>query len=71
MKENRNFFLPLFFFILFIATPAMAYIDPGTGSIIISAIIGITVTTFFYIKDFLTKIKNFFNKKKIIKKNKK
>ena len=45
-------------------TPALAYIDPGTGSIIISFLVGITTAAFFYIKGFWLKIKNFFQKKK-------
>jgi hypothetical protein len=49
--------------IIFIPTPAFAYIDPGTGSIIISFIVGIISAAFFYIKGFWLKIKNFFIKK--------
>ena len=49
---------------LLIPTPALAYIDPGTGSIIISFLVGIITATFFYIKGFWLKIKNFFTKKK-------
>ena len=56
--------MPLLFLMLFITTPAMAYIDPGTGSIILSAIIGIVVATFLYIKNYFLKIKNFLLKKK-------
>lgn len=54
--------MPLFFLILFISTPAMAYIDPATGSIILSAIIGAFAATLFYIKNYFSKIKNFFVK---------
>jgi hypothetical protein len=49
--------------IIFIPNPAYAYIDPGTGSIIISFIVGIISAAFFYIKGFWLKIKNFFIKK--------
>ena len=56
--------MPILFLILFITKPAMAYIDPGTGSVILSAIIGIAAATFLYIKNFFLKIKNFFVKKK-------
>jgi hypothetical protein len=49
--------------IIFIPTPAFAYIDPGTGSIIISFLVGIISAAFFYIKGFWLKIKNFFIKK--------
>lgn len=54
----------ILFIILFITTPAMAYIDPATGSFVLSAIIGVAAATFLYIKGFFFKIKNFFVKKK-------
>jgi hypothetical protein len=46
------------------AQPAMAYIDPGTGSAIISAIIGIFVATAITIKTYWYKLKTFFMGKK-------
>lgn len=49
---------------MLVPTPALAYIDPGTGSIIISFLIGIISASFFYIKSFWFKIKKFFKKKK-------
>lgn len=51
-------------FIVLLPTPALAYIDPGTGSIIISFIVGIVSAAFFYIKGFWLKIKSFFKRKK-------
>ena len=36
--------------IFMIPTPALAYIDPGTRSIIISFLVGIIAASFFYIK---------------------
>jgi|TARA_B110000027_G_C16119011_1_gene301726 hypothetical protein len=56
--------LKIIILIIMIPTPALAYIDPGTGSIIISFLVGIITATFFYIKGFWLKIKNFFTKKK-------
>ena len=56
--------LKFFFLILLFSTPAYAYIDPGTGSIIIAALVGAFSTGFFYIKNYWTKLKNFFSKKK-------
>jgi hypothetical protein len=47
-------------FMILVPTPALAYIDPGTGSIIISFIVGIISASFFYIKSFWLKIKKFF-----------
>ena len=56
--------LKIIILIITIPTPALAYIDPGTGSIIISFLVGITTAAFFYIKSFWLKIKIFFKKKK-------
>ena len=50
--------------IIFFSTPVMAYIDPGSGSLIISSIIGFLTAIFFYIKSFFFKIKRFFLKNK-------
>ncbi len=56
--------LKIIILIITIPTPALAYIDPGTGSIIISFLVGIITAAFFYIKSFWLKIKIFFAKKK-------
>ena len=48
-------------------TSAFAYLDPGTGSIILTAIISIFDFLSLKIKIILSKIKNFFEKKKDIK----
>jgi len=45
--------------------PVMAYIDPGSGSAIMSAIIGFFVATGLVIKTYWYKIKSFFTRKKI------
>ena len=50
--------------LIFMPTMAMAYIDPGSGSAIISAIIGFFVAIVLAIKTFWFKIKSFFKKKK-------
>ena len=50
-------------------TSAFAYLDPGTGSIILTAIISIFSFLSLKIKIILNKIKNFFEKKKDIKSN--
>ncbi len=44
--------------------PAMAYIDPGSGSAIMSAIIGLFVATGLVIKTYWYKIKSIFTRKK-------
>ena len=55
------------FFIL--TTKAHAYLDPGTGSIILQAIVGAFAAFFTSIYIFWSKVKNFY--KKIYKKIKK
>jgi len=65
MKSKIAIFL--FFFIL--TTKAHAYLDPGTGSIILQAIVAAFAAFFTSIYIFWSKVKNFFNK--IFKKNKK
>ena len=44
--------------------PAMAYIDPGSGSAIISAVIGFFVAIGLAIKTYWYKIKSIFSKNK-------
>lgn len=58
----RNYILLVI--LLTIATPAMAYIDPGSGSAIMTAIIGFFVATGLVIKTYWYKIKSFFKRKK-------
>lgn len=45
--------------------PAMAYIDPGSGSAIMSAVIGFFVAISLAIKTYWYKIKSLFSRKKI------
>ena len=47
------------------AQPAMAYIDPGSGSAIMSAIIGLFVALGIVIKTYWYKLKSLFTSKKI------
>ena len=69
-----NLFL-VFTLIAFMAQPAFAYIDPGSGSAIMSVIIGFFVAIGVLIKTFWYKIKSFFGlsktKKGINENNKK
>jgi hypothetical protein len=46
------------------STPAFAYIDPGSGSAIMSAIIGFFVAIGLAVKTYWYKIKGFFTGKK-------
>ena len=47
------------------AQPAMAYIDPGSGSAIMSAILGVFAAIAFTIKTYWYKIKSVFSGKKV------
>ena len=61
------------FFILLIPTKAFAYLDPGTGSIILQAILGFIAAAVASISIYWTKFKIFLNKifkKKIDKSDK-
>lgn len=56
-------FLKLFFFLFFfilIPTDLYAYLDPGTGSIILQAILGFVAAVVSYFYFFWNKIKSFF-----------
>ncbi len=55
----------LFCFILLACpTTAHAYIDPGTGSLIVQVIIGVTLSALFAIKIYWQKLKLFFYRRK-------
>ena len=56
----RNLQISLLFALAGLSLPAMAYIDPASGSAIMSAIIGFFVTAGMAIKTYWYKIKAFF-----------
>ena len=62
----NNFFKNLkFLFFIFsssLSFPAYAYLDPGTGSIILQSILGAIAAGASYCAIYWNKIKNFFNK---------
>lgn len=61
---NKNMYKYLLTFLLLLNySEAFAYIDPGSGSLIISAIIGFIVTTSTLIKIYYNKLKTFLKKK--------
>ena len=64
--QLKKSLLLLFSFLIW-ATPASAYIDPGSGSMIISMLIGFFVSATIAIKTYWRKLKSRFtpNKKKI------
>ena len=48
--------------VLGFATPAHAYLDPGTGSMLLSLIVGVVASAWFAFKGFFYKIKNYSHK---------
>ncbi len=52
----------LIFFFASIA-PAHAYLDPGSGSLILQIVIGAVATFFFAVRNYWLKIKTFFIRK--------
>ena len=59
------FFLNIFFLVdIFVYSNAFAYIDPGTGSIILQGLIAGIAAAGATISIYWTKIKSFFSKKK-------
>ncbi len=59
MKNNANN-LFLIVLLLFLPFSLFGYLDPGSGSMLFSALIGIVATLFFMIKGFFFKIIDFF-----------
>lgn len=51
-------------FLSLFTIPALAYIDPGSGSALLSAVAGFLVATLMVIKGYWYKIKSFFKPKK-------
>jgi len=61
IKLLLNFIFTFFFInVLFITNPAYAYLDPGTGSVFMSAIIGFVVAIGFAIKTYWYKLLKLF-----------
>ena len=59
----RKLIITSLFLILFINSKAFAYLDPGTGSIILQSLLGAIAAGVTYCSIYWQKIKNFFNKK--------
>ena len=59
-----NFLILLLFFNLLFLIKAQAYIDPGSGSIILQALLGVLAAAGASISIYWNKLKNFFKKKK-------
>ena len=59
----KKILITSFFFTIFLNNKAFAYLDPGTGSIILQALVGAIAAGATYCSMYWQKIKNFFNKK--------
>lgn len=62
-KLNFKILLPIFWIISY-ASPAYAYLDPGTGSLLIQGLIGGLAAAMSFISIYWQKIKAFFSKDK-------
>jgi hypothetical protein len=63
--KNLNLKLLLFIFLLIsYGSPAYAYLDPGTGSLLIQGLIGGIAAAMSFISIYWQKIKAFFSKEK-------
>jgi len=60
----KNYTALLFLLLLPFSTPVHAYIDPGSGSAIMSAIIGFLVAAGLAVKTYWYKLKSLFSSKK-------
>ena len=67
MKQYFLYLVPTMLFLL--TVPAHAYLDPGTGSIILQAILGFIAASIATLSFYWNKVKLFFIK--LIKKNNK
>lgn len=66
----NKIFLALFFIVIFVA-PVYGYIDPGTGSMLFSLLMGIATAVFFFLKNAFLRLKNFsFTRQKLPFENK-
>jgi hypothetical protein len=60
VRPNRSVLVVAGLALAAFASPAFAYLDPSTGSMIISAIVGILATLGLAIKTYWYKLKSFF-----------
>ncbi len=59
----KKILISSFAFFIFFNTKAFAYLDPGTGSIILQAILGAIAAGATWCSMYWQKVKNFFSKK--------
>lgn len=55
--------LTVLFALLLLPVPALAYLDPSTGSMLISAIVGLFASLVLAIKTYWYRLKSFFKRK--------
>lgn len=60
MPRPTRFTLTLAALMIFSATPAHAYLDAGTGSIMLQAVVGAVATALMFGRLYLARIKGFF-----------
>lgn len=63
-KMIRKFIRPAALFAVYVslATPAYAYLDPATGSIILQAIIGAVATWLLYTRAMMARVRELFSR---------
>lgn len=62
MKKKYNYFFLIF--VLFYTTNAYSYFDPGSGSYLIQLFLAFLASCYYFIRNPIQFIKNFFNKNK-------
>ncbi len=62
--RNRDYASPTLVLLIVLSAPAQAYLDPGSGSAIMSAIIGFFVAISLAVKTYWYKIKSLFSGRK-------
>ncbi|SET21582.1 hypothetical protein SAMN05660297_01700 [Natronincola peptidivorans] len=63
MISNKDRFILVVLFCLFLTQPAYAYLDAGTVTIVLQAVVGAIVGLLVAIKLYWHKLKNLFTKK--------
>lgn len=61
-KTNRAALVMTALALLLVSPPALAYLDPSTGSMVVSAIVGIFASIALAVKTYWYKIKGWFRK---------
>ena len=62
-QSQSRLLLTVFVFLMLIPVSALAYLDPTTGSMLISAIVGLFASLVLAIKTYWYRIKGFFRRK--------